>query len=237
VTTSPAAAGPDPRQLLTENRRLARQVRATQRATWFPLLVLAAVTFVAVPVYRYGHYTLTCRNGPGGGRVCLAWNASSLIYWPIALVLAYVVIAGFYLHRARVRGVGTRVYLYAAVGILLAVATAGAAAWLSMHPPLGGYRFLGLSGPGQLLFWLVSPAFAVGLGLVALAVVERSWALALLAGAYLAFALVPGEDLGWVLRYPSPWAQVPRLVLGGSVLLLAGLAFAWAQRPRRHAPA
>jgi len=215
-------------------------VRATQRATWFPLLVLAAVTFAAVPVYRFGHYELTCRNQPGGGRACLVWNTTSLVYWPIALVLAYVVIAAFYLHRARTRGVGTRVYPYAAVGIVLAVVTGGAAAWLATHPPVGTFALFGLHlgpGPAGWVFPLVSPAFAVGLGLVALAVVERSWALALLAVGYLAFAVVPGQDLGWVLRYPSPWAQVPRLVIGGGVLLVAGLLFAVAQRPRRQAPA
>ena len=97
---------------------------------------------------------------------------------------------------------------------------------------MGG--FLGLrfaSGQAGWVFGLVCPAFAIGLGLLAPAVVERSRALGLLSVGYMVFAMVPGTDLGWVIRRPSPWAQVPRLVIGGSVLLVAGLLFAWVQRP------
>jgi hypothetical protein len=227
-------AGDGPQRLLAESRRLAQRVRAVQRATWVPLLVLAAVTFAAIPVYRYGHYSLTCRTY-GGGRVCLVSNTAALVYWPIALVLAYVVIAGFYLHRARARGVGTRVLPVAGIGILIAAVTGGAAAWLATHPPVGGFLALRFaSGQAGWVFGVVSPAFAIGLGLLALAVVEHSRALALLSVGYLVFAMVPGNDLGWVIRHPSPWAQVPRLVFGGSVLLVAGLLFAWAQRPVRR---
>jgi hypothetical protein len=56
MATFPVGADQDPRRLLADNRRLARQVRATQRATWFPLVVLAAVTFAAIPVYGFGGY-------------------------------------------------------------------------------------------------------------------------------------------------------------------------------------
>src|SRR5262249_42248294 len=49
MTSGTAFPGNDPRQLLSGTRELTRQVRRTQRATWFPLLVLAAVTFAAIP--------------------------------------------------------------------------------------------------------------------------------------------------------------------------------------------
>src|SRR6476620_3947910 len=174
MTTYPAGAGGEPHRLLADNRRLAREVRAAQRVTWFPLLVLAAVTFAAVPVYGLGGFARTCRDQPGGGRVCTVYSTAALVYWPIALVLAYVAIAGFYLRRNRARGVGTRVRPYVVAGIVLAVVTTGAATWVFTHPPVGAFHLFGLQlapGQGAWLFQLFSPAVAVGLGLVALAAV------------------------------------------------------------------
>ena len=234
MTTSPAR-DPDPRALLADNRRLARDVRAVQRATWFPLLVLAVVTFAAVPVYGLGGFARNCRSQPGGGRICSVYSTAALAYWPVALVLVYAVIAGFYVRRARVRGVGTRVVPYAVWGVAIAALTGGAAAWTAMHPPVGQYDVLGLHlqpGQGAWLFQLFGPAAAIGLGLVVLAVVDRSPALFLLAVGYVAFAFVPLHDLGWVIARPSPWAALPRLVIGGTVLLLASILFALRQRPR-----
>jgi hypothetical protein len=225
VATYPVGADPDPRRLLAENRRLTRQVRAAQRATWFPLLVFAVVTFVAVPVYGLGGYARDCATEPGGGRVCTVYSPAGLVYWPIALVLGYVAVTAFYLRRARARGVGTRVLPYAAAGIVLAVVTGGAAAWFFTHPP----------AQGGWLFQLLSATSAIGLGLLALAVVERSWVLAVLAVGYVVLAFLPYQDLGWVVPHPSPWDRAPRLVIGGGVLLLAGLLFALAQRRRDDA--
>src|SRR4051794_11686758 len=138
MATYPVGANPDPRRLLAENRRLTRQVRAAQRATWFPLLVLAAVTFIAVPVYGHGGFARNCATEPAGGRVCTVYSTTGLVYWPTALVLAYVAVAAFYLRRARARGVGTRVLPYTAVGIVLAVVTGGGATWFFTHPPAQG---------------------------------------------------------------------------------------------------
>jgi hypothetical protein len=234
MATYHPGASEEPRRLLADNRRLVRQVRTAQRATWFPLLVLAAVTFAAVPVYGLGGFVRSCRDQPGGGRICAVYSSAALVYWPIALVLAYVAIAAFYLRRARAHGVGTRVFPYAVVGIVLAVVAGAALAWFVTHPPLGGYDLLGLHllpGRGASLFQLFSPAAAIGLALLVLAGVERSWALLLLAAGYVVFAFVPLYDLGWVIVRPSPWAAAPRLVIGGTVLLLAGLLFAAQQRP------
>jgi hypothetical protein len=235
MTTYPVGAGEDPHGLLADSRRLAGQVRTAQRATWFPLLVLAAVTFAAVPVYGLGGFDRNCRSQPGGGRICTLFSTSALVYWPIALVLAYAAIAVFSVHRARSRGIGTRVFPYVAVGTAVAVLTGGGAAWRAAHPPVGTYDVLGLHlvpGQGEWLFQLFSSASAIGLGLLALAAVERSWAVFLLAVAYVAFAFVPLYDLPWVIARPSPWAPLPRLVIGGGVLVLAGLLFAVRQRSR-----
>jgi hypothetical protein len=131
--------------------------------------------------------------------------------------------------------VGTRVFPYVTVGIAIAVVTGGAATWFYTHPPVGEFGIPGLHlrpEQGAWLFHLFSPASAVGLALLALAVVERAWALGVLAVGYVVFAFVPLSDLGWVISHPSPWDSLPRLVIGGGVLLLAGLGFALWQRPR-----
>jgi hypothetical protein len=54
MTTGPAYSEDDPRRLLSSTRELAERVRKEQRATWFPLLVFAAVTFAAIPVLLLG---------------------------------------------------------------------------------------------------------------------------------------------------------------------------------------
>ena len=237
MTAYPPGTGEEPRSLLAENQRLARHVRAAQRATWFPLLVLATVTLAAVPVYGLGGFVRSCRDQPGGGRICSVYSTAALVYWPIALVLAYVAIAAFYVRRTRSRGVGTRVFPYALVGIAVALVAGGALTWFVTHPPVGESDILGLHlapGQGAWLFQLFSPAAAIGLALFVLAGVERSWGLLLLAVGYVFFAFLPLSDLGWVISRPSPWASLPRLVIGGTVLLLAGLLFAARQRPRRR---
>src|SRR5258705_12206249 len=45
MTTDTAYPGDDPDRLLSNTRELAQRVRKEQRATWFPLLVFAALTF------------------------------------------------------------------------------------------------------------------------------------------------------------------------------------------------
>src|SRR5262252_1998899 len=128
MTSGTVFPGDDPRQLLSGTRELTRRVRKTQRATWFPLLVLAAVTFAAIP-FRYSPHRLGACVATGPGRVCTAYPPALLVYWPTALVLAYVVIAAFYIHRSQARGIETRVRPYAVAGIIIAVALACVALW------------------------------------------------------------------------------------------------------------
>jgi hypothetical protein len=148
------------------------------------------------------------------------------VYWPIALVLAYVAIAAFYIRRSRARGVGTRARPYAIAGIIVAVALTGVALW-ELHNPPATHDPLGLIG---LPYRLASPGAAIGLALLVLAWAERSRALLLLTLAYLAAVLVPitfGPD-----HFGPPWYSYP-VVFQGTVLLLGGIGFALAQRPLR----
>jgi hypothetical protein len=225
MTTETAYSGDDPHRLLSNTRELAQRVRKEQRATWFPLLVFAALTFAAIPGLRYGGHHLDCQAVPAG-RVCKVYSNAELVYWPIALVLAYVAIAAFYIRRSRARGVGTRVRPYAIAGIIVAVALTGVALWGLHSAPV--YR--DPTGLSSLPDRLASPGVAIGLALLVLARAERNRALLLLTLAYLATVLAP-IIFGWFQHNP-PWYSLP-LVFQGSMLLLGGIGFALAQRPLR----
>jgi hypothetical protein len=224
---------------LSLSRDLARRVRRDQRAAWFPLFVFAVVTFLAIPVTRAGHPAgVVCHGittpGPQGARACVAHNSAAYVYWPIALIAAYVLIAAFYLRRSRTRGLGTRVRPYVIVGLILAVAVTGASIWAAHTVLTGHYDFLGWHLQGQDVYRLIGPACAIGLALLVLAAVERSLALFAVAVGYLIVA-IGGVDFGWTIAQPSRWGFVPHLVIAGSILLLASVGFLAAHRPVRHA--
>jgi len=223
MTTEAAYPGDDPNRLLSNARELAQRVRKDQRGTWFPLLVFALLTFVSIPVRRYSGHHLDCLAVP---RVCTVYSDAEFVYWPIALVLAYVAIAAFYIHRSRARGIETRVRPYAIAGIIIAVVLTGAAVWLAHTAPSpSGNNLIGLIGFGHGL----ASEIPIGLALLVLAWAERNRALLLLTIAYLAIVLLPIP-----LRMSTvAWNLVPQLVTGGSVLLLGGIGFALAQRPLR----
>jgi hypothetical protein len=233
MTSQAAYSGDDPHQLLSSIREHARRVRMTQRATWFPLLVFAAATFTAIPVYRLsGRLVGSCASIPSGGRVCSVAYTAAYVYWPIALMLAYVAIAAFYIRRSRARGVETPVRPYVIAGMILAAAVITAALWV-FHHPLAKYDLPGLPGLAGLSGRLATSACAIGLALLVLAWAERNGPLLVLAIGYLAAVLVP-ITFGWVISLPG-WFFAPRLVIDGSVLLLGGIGFLLAQRPWQRA--
>jgi hypothetical protein len=223
MTSRTAFSEDDPRQLLAGTRDLIDQVRRTQRATWFPLLVLGVVTFAAIP-FRYSPYRLGTCAATGAIRACTGYSPALLVYWPTALVLAYAVIAAFYIRRSQARGVGTRVRPYVVTGIILALAMTGSLLWTLYHP-------LAFTPAGPGLFpALHSYPFAIGLALVVLAGAERNGALLDLALGYLTIVLVTatfGTAIGG-------WGFPVQLVIPGSVLLFGGIGFLLAQRPWRR---
>ncbi len=234
MTTESASLGDDPRRVLSGIRELTRRVRETQRATWFPLLVFAAVTFASLPVYRYGgHHPWTClalRGAPQGvtGRACTIYSNAQFVYWPIALVLAYIAIAAFYIRRSRARGIETRVRPYATAGIIIAAAVTGAAWWEAEHP----LRDLHSGVTGAPLR-LATAGAAIGLALLVLAWAERNGALLLFTLFYLAAVLTNVGHVP-VRVINSPLIFLP-IVVQGCLLLLGSLGFALVQKPWRNA--
>lgn len=240
-----------PRELLASHRDLTRRVRAAQRGTWFPLVLLGMLTLGAIPVTRFGGHVRSCRNVPtpaGPGRVCSVTSAWLLAYWIIALVLAYAAIAWFYVRRARRRGLGTPVRPYVLAGIGIAALVTSVGLWIAYDPPGILSTFAGLhlqpaSRTAILLLRLVgTPVSAVGLALLVLSWVERNPALLLFTVGYLSVVLAR-ISLGWSTTPPapelgvtgSPWFFLPNLVIPGGLLLLGGLGFALAQRRRQRA--
>jgi hypothetical protein len=221
-------AADSPRELMASVGELTRRVRVAQRGTWFPLLVFAVITLGAIPIDRYGpRHPGVCRYFPGpdgqAARVCWSVAPGHLVYWPIALVLAYVAIAGFYMYQARQRGIGTPIQPYVVVGILLAVLVTAATLWQLRRPPTPGDP---ASPWTQLVYLLRSPAAAIGLGLLVLAWVERNRTLAWFSLGYLLVVLTPTAWLTGINRQLGPWNFLPRLLITAAVLLLGSVYFA-----------
>ncbi|MCF0092674.1 hypothetical protein [Micromonospora sp. MH99] len=229
--SAPQADGP--RELLAAVRDLTRQVHVAQRGTWFPLLVLAVVTLVAIPVYRYAPYLDlfgTCRSRQGE-RVCMEPSPTQLGYWTVALVLAYVAIAGFYVKQSRRRGVGTPIRPYVVVGVALAALMAAVSIWLTYHPlvPVPADPFsvdpveIEVGPAAWLVNGLASPIAVIALALLVLAWVERNRALLAYTLVYLAIVLVQGSQ---VIHSTSRWYFLPYLLVPAALLLLGSAAFA-----------
>jgi hypothetical protein len=223
-----------PHELLSATRELTRRVRTTQRATGFPLLVLGVVTLLAVPFERYGHVVRTCEsNHPAGTRVCTLYPSWLFVYWPVALTLAYIAIAGMAIRRSQERGVGTRIKPYVIAGVVLAVALTLITLWIAHNPTahqafLGG-RFVGRTQLSGYALRLVSPAAAIGLALLVLARIERSWTLLAFAVAYLVI-VVGAVNFGWEIARSSHWVFLPHLVILGGMLILGGIYFQVVER-------
>ncbi|MFI7426956.1 hypothetical protein ACIBPB_08220 [Micromonospora sp. NPDC049836] len=228
--TVPQASGPQ--ELLATVRDLTRRVRAAQRGTWFPLLVFATITLLAIPVYRYAPYVDVfdaCRSGPRQ-MVCPAPNPAELGYWTVALLLAYAAIAAFYVRQSRARGLGTPVRPYVVAGVALAVLMTAVSIWLTFHPllpppadPAADPAPPEVGPAAWLVNGLTGPLAAIGLALLALAWVERHWALLAYTLGFLAIGLVQGNR---VIHSSSPWFFLPNLLVPAAVLLLGAAAFA-----------
>jgi len=215
----------DARELLTSVRDLTRQVRAAQRGTWFPLLLFAVIALGAIPVSQHGGRRLVgCRPNPGPTgqiRSCGVYSLGALLYWSIALALAYAAIAAFYLFQARRRGVGTRVQPYVLFGVIIAAILTAVTLWSVYHPSGGGTPL------AQALVQLRTPVAAIGLALLVLAWVEGSRALAWFSVGYLAVVLIPANDFpGVVANHVTLSSAMPRQLTIAGVLLIGSLAFA-----------
>ncbi|MGW4645611.1 hypothetical protein [Kitasatospora sp. NPDC004289] len=232
-----------PHDVLAALGDLTRRVRAAQRGTWFPLLLLGLLVLGGIAVNRLTQSVRAVPCGPdapGPGGDCTLVSQGSPAYWLIGFALVYTATAAFYLHRARRRGVGTTVRPYVLTGAALLLLVGATEFWSTRH---------GMPGPGEpvdlwgislaqgsvaadLLARLTGTAVTIGIPLLVLCRVERSRALLLFTALYLAVELTR-PDTSWAgIPATSPWASLPRLALPGLLLLLAALGFGLAERRR-----
>ncbi len=235
-----------PREVLADLGDLTRKVRAAQRGTWFPLLVFGVVTLGGILANRltFSIRTVPCLAGdtpPDTGASCVLTKQGAPFYWAVGCLLAYAVIAFFYIRRSRDRGVGTPVRPYVLFGIGIAVLFGATEFWGSAHvmTPSATIDFWGLrldpnAGSTVLFERFTGPAAFVGVPLLVLSWVERSRALLLFSLAYLALELGP-ITTGWAgVPATSPWSSLPRLAVPAAFLLLGALGFALTQPPRQR---
>jgi len=231
MSTASEPAG-DPQRLLADTRELARRVRRAQRGTWSALLVLGATVLLAIPFYEYGHSVIGhCKTDTDGRLlVCTRYPLLAFWYWPVALVMAYALIGAIFARRARSRGVGARVRPYVIGGIVLVAGAVLIAAWDLEHPLSWVADVDGYLPPGSVvaarLHRLVGPLGVIGLGLLVLARVERSRALAAFTFVYLV-AVAATTPIG----IHSGRLFLPGLLVPGLVLLAGSALFAVLERP------
>jgi hypothetical protein len=219
----------DARQLLSEVESLSHRVRLDQRLTWVALAVLAAATLVAIP---FDWFLMEVTRMPDGG-IQFARDGM-LFYWPVALPVAYTVIAFLYVRAARARGVGSRVLPYAITGIATTVVFP--AAWFAVQ------WWIDNNGvpTGPLPYWyvvldrLVLPWGMIGVALLVLAWLERNVALLLFTVGYLVMVLlVLPMNFGFQFGPDIQLGMAVPQLLSGLILLLGAAGFA-AQARRRH---
>lgn len=245
MTDSSVPSPDSPRELLASLDDLTHRVRAAQRGTWFPLLLLGVLTLGGILVSRYTTKVLTVpcpAIHPAVGAACTVDRHGSAVYWPLGLALAYTATAVFFIRRSRNRGLGSPVMPYVLTGIALVGLVTATALWSTRHGlpqpgepiDLWGLHLDPASQRTGLLMQLTGNATAVGLPLLVLSWVERSRGLLLFTLVYLAVELAPLPS-GWAgISTTSPWSGAPHLAVPGVLLLLGTVGFALAEAPRRR---
>ena len=209
-----------PGALLEEMTALRRRTRADRHAYWFPLLFFGMTMIVAIPVHALvpipqtssdetGRFTVELFLQPDEGRIGR--------YWMVALLVGAAVTVWWYRRRGRRTGVEGRVG-----AAVVAAALAVAAYFATTLLPIWNFE------PVAVLWWIelrdLGALLVIAVGLLALAALERSWGLTVVAVLYAGAAvLVNFYDLENVLWFPGErYVQLPSLLLPAVVLLVGG---------------
>jgi hypothetical protein len=231
MTTDAVPAGGDPRRLLSDVRALAHRVRLDQRVTWVALLVLAAVSYVAVPIHWLALRADCWQAAADGEAGCRLQGLDRGYYWLPALLLAYTAIAVYAVRATRARGLGARVLPYVLTGVALALLSA--AAWLTAFIYWDSHEPPTEPLPSWVMVFdrLIAPAGTIGVALLVLSWLERHVALLVFALAYLTVVLVP-ITFGWG-HSGGETDFLPQMVINSTVLLLGAVGFHQARRWQR----
>jgi len=227
--------------------QLRHRTRVARDGSWFALGVLGVVVLLAMFFYSTpglasrspGCRALTngvvCSNtsstrglfGSGlGGPIFNDVSPWATTYWVFAITLGIVAIVAFYWLRARASGVAGRVWPFATIFLAILILALVSRSWIIDKIPAD--------------FWLrgMQALLVIALGLVALAVFERTWPFALYVAGFFGLALLSclydDSNLFTRLGVGSRWGgssqALPNLILPGTYLLVGGVLFYVARR-------
>jgi hypothetical protein len=217
--------------------------------SWFALVVFGLVVLIATYFYRYpgqSASSLGCHSY-GDGFTCSSVSVTrgvfgsglgsptfppidhvspwATTYWVVSIFLGITAVVGFYWIRARSSGVAGRIWPFATAGIGVLVLAVASRGWITFKIPSD--------------FWLrgMQSLLVIAIGLIALAITERSRAFLLYVTGFLGLALLSClYDVNnlFVRLGIGTWngntEALPNLILPGIYLLIGGLAFFFLRR-------
>jgi hypothetical protein len=184
---------------IDEVGRIRRRTRTLRQGFWLPLVLFGGLIMVAASLYGQTVAGTTSRGVMPGARL-LAHSEAIALYWLISLPLGYALVGLWYWRRRQSRGVATSVGPFVAFGLaLVALAILSSPSMLRiLHLPVAAavVRTLGTFG-AHISNRSGGPFLVIGLSLIILSYLERSWVLAVFLVGYLGLAVVPSfYDLG-----------------------------------------
>jgi hypothetical protein len=222
---------------------LRRRTRLTRGGSWFALLV-SGVTILAAMLFY--HYTgpgptspgciaagaVTCQrelvsNGlfgtglgspvPGNFGSSSPWATA---YWVISIFIGICAVVSFYWMRSRKIGTAGRIWPIVTIGLGALVLGVASRDWEAL-------------APSQLTIRGMQALLVIALGLIALAIVDRSWSFSIFVAGFFGLAvtscLYNVVNLFQRFGIGPDWAAndqtLPNLILPGIYLLIGGAAF------------
>ncbi|MGH8980753.1 MAG: hypothetical protein ACRDWE_07015 [Acidimicrobiales bacterium] len=241
----------DAGDVLDTVKRVKARTRFFRGGHWFAAVVFGVVILGALPFYvrstpahtsrcrTSGHDAFVCTYGVTNspiGRAFSPWFRNPLsswatLYWTIAVVVGFAVVAFYYHRRAQKTGVGGHLWPSIAVGLTFL----GFMLWFNY----------GFDAPAP-DFWIrgTSAVVVIAFGLVALSILDRSIPFASFATGFVGLAFLTSlytvinifQRLGIAAPFRGTASDLPNLILPGAYLLIGGLCFlvgrGWTARVR-----
>ncbi|MGC1420563.1 MAG: hypothetical protein WA786_10660 [Acidimicrobiales bacterium] len=221
------------------------RTRVARDGSWFALVIFGVIVLLAMVFYRYpglSASSLGC-HGSANSFTCTSVSVSrgvfgsglgsptsppidhvspwATTYWVVSIFGGIAAVVGFYWMRVRSSGVAGRIWPFAAVGLGVLVLAVVSRGWITFKIPAD--------------FWIrgMQPLLVIAIGLLALAVTERSPAFFIFVVGFLGLALLSClydvSNLFARLGLGSAWngsnEALPNLILPGLYLLVGGAAF------------
>jgi hypothetical protein len=234
-----------PSQDLAYASQLRWRTRVSRDGSWFALVVFGLVVLFALIFYHYPGLTASSMgcHAFANGFTCSSVSVSrgvfgsglgsptsppidhvspwATTYWVVSIFTGIATVVGFYWMRARSSGVAGRIWPFATVGVGVLVLAVVSRGWITFKIPAD--------------FWIrgMQPLLVIAIGLLALAITERSRAFLLFVAGFFGLALLSClydvSNLFVRLGIGSTWngstEALPNLILPGLYLLIGGVVF------------